>query len=335
MTLSKSTRTTSRRDIIVGGFFLAFFLVAPVLFPGRYLIGQGLTLFIWAAVVSQWNLVFGVAGIFSLAQMAIFAVGGYTAGMLALYLDVSLWLGLVIGGLAATVFSLIVGIASLRLKGAYVALLTLAVVQALYLLIITDTACFMKVGVTCRNFTGGSRGLSQFGDFGFAEMLGRQYIAYGNYYLALALLTVSMLFAYWVINSPIGIAFKALRDNRLYAAGRGVGLVRFQMFIFGMSAFFTGMAGVVFAGSYRVIGANVLELPLLLYLLSMMVIGGIGTFWGPLAGTVLLIVLDEFLKEIGEWRLAGLGTLLVLSVIFLPGGVVGALEKLRRKAVRD
>lgn len=330
MTESTSTRGALRRDMIMGVVLLAFFLAAPFIFPSRYMIGQGLILFIWAVVVSQWNLVFGVAGIFSLAQMAIFAVGGYTAGMLALYLDVSLWVGLVIGGLTATVFSLIVGMASLRLKGAYVALLTLAVVQAMYLLIITDTACFMKVGVTCRNFTGGSRGLSQFGDFGFAQFLGREYVSHGNYYLALAILTASMVFAYWVINSPIGIAFKALRDNRLYATGRGVGLLRFQMFIFGMSAFFTGMAGVVFAGSYRVIGANVLELSLLLYLLSMMVIGGIGTFWGPLAGTILLILLDEFLKEIGEWRLAGLGTVLVLSVIFLPGGVVGALGRLFR-----
>ena len=323
----------ARRDIILSIVLLAFFLAVPFLFPSRYIIGQGMILFIWAAVVSQWNLVFGVAGIFSLAQMAIFAFGGYTAGMLALYLDVSLWLGLVLGGLAATAFSLIVGLASLRLKGAYVALLTLAVVQAMYLLIITDTACFMKVGVTCRNFTGGSRGLSQFGDFGFGQLLGRQYVPHGNYYLALAILTAAMVFSYWVIKSPIGIAFKALRDNRPYAAGRGVGLLRFQMFIFGTSAFFTGMVGVVYAGSYRVIGANVLDLNLLLYLLSMMVIGGMGTFWGPLAGTVLLIVLDEFLKEIGEWRLAGLGTLLVLSVIFLRGGVVGTLEKLlKRKA---
>ncbi len=324
-------RSRTSRDLLAGIVLLLFFLAVPFLFPGRYIIGQGITLFIWAIVVSQWNLVFGVAGIFSLAQMALFAIGGYAAGMLALYLDVSLWFGMVIGGLFAVLFGLIVGLACLRLRGAYVALLTLAIVQAIYLLIITDTACYIKVGVTCRTFTGGSRGLSQFGDFGFAQMLGRQYIAYGNYYLALAVLVASLLFAYWVIHSPIGLAFKAIRDNRLYAVGRGVGLMKFQLIVFATSAFFTGMAGAVFAGNYRVIGANVLELPLLLYLMSMMVIGGLGTFWGPLVGTAAMLIADEFLKEIGEWRLAGLGLILILSVIYFPEGIVGRFNQLFQK----
>jgi len=325
----ETSRGTGRRDLLVSFVFLAVVIAIPIFFPSRYILGQGVTLFLWATVVSQWNIVFGVAGIFSLAQMAIFALGGYIAAMLALYLGVSLWIGMFIGGLAAVLFSLVIGMACIRLKGAYVALLTLAIVQAMYLLIITDTDCFMKVGVTCRNFTGGTRGMSQFGDFGFGDLFGRQYIAYGNYFLALAVLMVSLGFAYWVIHSPIGLAFKALRDNKLYAIGRGVGVMKFQLIIFGISAFFTGMAGAVFAGNYRVIGANVLELPLMLYLLSMMVIGGLGTFWGPLAGAVCLVVFDEFLKEIGEWRLAGLGMLLMLSVIFMPKGIVGVVNKLR------
>src|SRR5690625_2000357 len=192
MSAPHHARAVVRRDLIAGVLLLALFVAMPLIYPSRYLIGQGVILFIWATVVSQWNLVFGVAGIFSLAQMAIFAVGGYTAGMLSLYLGVSLWAGLLIGGLVATLFSLIIGMASLRLKGAYVALLTLAIVQAMYLLIVTDTACFIKIGVTCRNFTGGSRGLSQFGDFGFTQLLGREHAALGNYYLALIVLTAAM-----------------------------------------------------------------------------------------------------------------------------------------------
>lgn len=318
------------RDCLIGALFLGIFIAIPFVWPERYLLGQGVTLFLWATVVSQWNLVFGVAGIFSLAQMAIFAVGGYTAAMLALYLKLPLWWGMLAGGLMATVFSLIIGLACLRLKGAYVALLTLAIATALHVLIITDTACFMKSGVTCLNFTGGSRGLSRFGDFGFSHLLGRQYVAQGNYFLALTVLTLAMLFSYWVIHSPIGIAFRAIRDNRLYATGRGVGMLRYQLVIFGLSAFFTGVAGAVFAGHYRVIGANILETSLMLFLLSMMVIGGLGRFWGPLAGAIALIIFDEGLKEIGEWRLAGLGALLLLSVIFMPEGIVGKVESVFR-----
>lgn len=321
---------SGRRDLALAIALLAIFVALPFVFPTRYLIGQGVTLFLWITVVSQWNLVFGVAGIFSLGQMAVFAVGGYSAAMLALYLNVSLWWGLLIGGITATLFSLVLGLACLRLKGAYAALLTLAIATAMQILIITDTACFIKDGPTCINFTGGSRGLSRFGDFGFVELLGRQYAPLGNYFLALVVATVALLFSYWVIHSPIGLAFRAMRDNKPYSIGRGVSPLRFQMMIFGMSAFFTGMAGVVFAGHYRVIGANVFDISQMLFLLSMMVIGGLGRFWGPVAGAVALIALDEGLREIGEWRLAGLGMILLLAVIFLPRGIAGSFGRARQ-----
>ena len=173
-----------RRDAALGAVLIAVMIAIPLLGPSRYLIGQLTLFFIWATVVSQWNLVFGVAGIFSLAQMAIFAFGGFATGMIGLYLDISLWAALPLAGIGAILFSLLIGLACLRLRGPYVALLTLAIAQVMYLLIITDTACFYMEGVTCRNFTGGTRGLSKFGDFGFREMLGRREYLKGDYYLS-------------------------------------------------------------------------------------------------------------------------------------------------------
>lgn len=320
--------TTIRRDLWVGCGLLVVAIGLPLVFPTRYILGQGVLIFIWATVVSQWNLVFGMAGVFSLAQMAIFAMGGYTTAMLALYLGVPLWLGMFVGGAAAVVFSLLIGLACLRLRGPYVALLTLAISQAMYVLIITDTACFFKQGFTCRNFTGGTRGMSRFGDFGFRELFGREYAAFGNYYLALAVLIAATLFAAFIMRSPLGYGFKALRDNPAYAMARGVSRFKYQLLVFAASAFFTGIAGAVYAGHFRVMGANVLYLSLLLYLLSMMVIGGLGTLWGPIAGAVALIVIDEGLKEVVEWRLAGLGLILSFGVIFMPRGITGALQQL-------
>ena len=182
--------------------------------------------FIWATVVTQWNLVFGVAGIFSLAQMAIFAFGGYATAMLGLYGSWNLWLALPFGGLAAVIFSLIIGLACLRLKGPYVALLTLAIAQVMYLMIITDTACFYMEGVTCRNFTGGTRGMAKYGDFGFRELLGYKYMAFGNYFLALSVLVLATAFSIFLSHGPLGAAFNALRDNpdmpcRAGSAGSG------------------------------------------------------------------------------------------------------------------
>lgn len=186
----------------------------PFFLPGRYIIGQLTLFFIWATVVYQVNLVFGMAGIFSLAQMALFAFGGYATAMLGLYGGWNLWLALPFGGIAAVLFSLVIGLACLRLRGPYVALLTLAIAQVMYLLIITDTACIYMDGVTCRNFTGGTRGLAKYGDFGFREFLGYKFMAMGDYYLALLVLVLATAFSIFLIHRPLGAAFQALRDPR-------------------------------------------------------------------------------------------------------------------------
>lgn len=318
--------TPVRKDIYIGVALLGLALFVPYLFPGRYVIGQFTLFFIWVTVVTQWNLVFGVAGIFSLAQMAIFAFGGYATAMLGLYGGWSLWLALPFGGLAALVFSLIIGLACLRLKGPYVALLTLAIAQVMYLLIITDTACFYMEGVTCRNFTGGTRGMAKYGDFGFREALGYKYMAFGDYYLALAVLVLATAFSIFLSHGPLGAAFQALRDNPEYAVSRGISRFKFQMLVFGASAFFTGLAGGVYAGYYKVMGANILYLQPLLFLLAMMVVGGLGRTWGPLLGGMVLMLADEALKDYPDYRQMGVGLALVIFVMLWPRGIAGALE---------
>jgi branched-chain amino acid transport system permease protein len=317
-----------RADLRIGVTLLLVALAIPLLFDGRYLLGQFTMFFIWATVVVQWNLVFGVAGIFSLAQMAIFAFGGYATGMLGLYLDWNLWFALPFGGLAAVLFSLVVGLACLRLRGPYVALLTLAIAQVMYLLIITDTDCFFMDGVTCRNFTGGTRGLAKYGDFGFRELLGYQSMAMGTYYLALAVLALAVAFSIFIIRGPLGTAFQALRDNGDYAVSRGISRFKFQLLVFACSAFFTGLAGGVYAGYYGVMGANTLYLSLLLFLLAMMVVGGLGHTWGPLLGAAALMLTDELLKDFPDYRALGLGAILVLFVMLLPDGLSGAGQRL-------
>ena len=323
------------RDFVVGVILIILAIIIPFIFNTRYIIGQMTLFFIWATVVSQWNLVFGVAGIFSLAQMAIFAMGGYVTGMLALYLKWSLWVSMFFGGFAAVIFSILIGIACLRLRGAYVALLTLAISQTMYLLIITDTACFMRQGVTCRNFTGGTRGLARFGDFGFREILPYKYMAFGDYFLALTILIFAVIFSFYVIRSPIGMAFQALRDNPECAVARGISKFKYQLLVFSSSAFFTGLAGAAFAGHFRVMRANTLYLNLLLLLMSMLIIGGVGKEWGPLMGAGTLMIVDEILKEFVEWRLAGLGIILVLFIILWPKGLSGFVDLINQKYFLD
>lgn len=313
------------RSVLFSAAFLAVMAALPFLFGGRYLVGQLTLALFWAMVAVQWNLLFGFAGIFSLAQIAIFGFGGYAAAMSAFYFGLNIWAALPIAAFAATAFGLIIGLACLRLAGAYVALLTLAVSQALYLLIVTDTDCFVMTGTQCRQFTGGAVGFARFGDLGTRALFGGQwYVA--NYFIVLALFAAVMLASAAILRSPAGMAFQALRDNPVCAVARGVNRFRMQLAVFGLSAFFTGLAGAVYAAHFNAIGPGVLSLSNLLFIIAMAVVGGLGRLWGPVLGAIVLVGADEILREFGDFRALGLGLIITAAMVLMPRGLMGTAE---------
>lgn len=312
----------AKRDILICLLLAAVMAVIPQVVGMRYIVTQTTLFFIWATVVTQWNLVLGVAGIFSLAQMALFAVGAYATAMLGYYFSLPMVLAMPAAALITVVASVIIGLACLRLKGPYVALLTLAIAQVIYLVVVNDTACFTNPPSGCLPFFGGVRGFSRFGDLGFRDLLGSKwYLA--HYYVGLALLVLAMLFVIVVVRGPLGLAFKALRDNPGYAVSRGINRFKYQLWVFGLSAFFTGLAGSFYAVQFGVVGPIVFSLAALLFLLSMIVVGGMGTVWGPLLGAAVLMLADEGMREVGDWRDIGLGLILAGFVVLLPSGLAG------------
>ncbi len=315
-----------RRDILLALGLAALLALVPLVFGIRYVISQITLFFIWGIVVTQWNLVLGVAGIFSLAQMALFAIGAYATAMLAYYFGLPLLGAMPLAALATVVASLLIGFACLRLKGAYVALLTLAVAQVIYLIVVNDTACFTNPPSGCLPLFGGVRGFSRFGDLGFRDLLGSKFYV-GHYYVGLGLLLAAQIFCILLIRGPLGLAFRALRDNPGYAMSRGVGRLRYQLWVFGLSAFFTGLAGAFYAANFGVVGPIVFSISMLLFLLAMIVVGGMGTVWGPLLGAVLLMAADEGLREFGTLRDIGLGLVLAVFVILLPRGLAGSIRR--------
>lgn len=271
--------------------------------------------------MGQRNLVLGVAGIFSLAQMALFACGACATAMLGLYLDWSRWAAMPAGAMIAVVAGLLIGLACLRLKGPYVALLTLAIAQVAYLVIITDTDCFIRTETRCEPLAGGASGLRHFGD------LGRDWII-GNYFVGLDLLVAAMAFSVAVARGPWGLAFRALRDNLGYARSRGISQFKYQLVVFALSAFFTGLAGAFYAAHFKSVGPTIFSFSLLLLLLAMIVVGGLGTIWGPIVGATLVMFADEGLREVQDFRTLGLGLTLALFVLLLPDGLTGTASRL-------
>jgi branched-chain amino acid transport system permease protein len=316
-----------RRDLIVALVLLAVAVALPFGIDSRYLMGQLILALFYASIASQWNLLFGFSGIFSLAQMAIFAFGGYVVALLAVYGGWSIWAGLLPAALGAAGFSLVIGLACLRLTGVYVALLTLAIAQAMYFLIVTDTECFVMNGTVCQQITGGAVGFARFGDLGMKQLLKGDWMI-GNYAVVATLFALTMLFTWIVIRSPIGLAFRALKDNPGYAVARGVNRFQAQLLVFGISAFFTGLAGGLYVGHFQAVGPGLLSLSTLMFIIAAVVVGGVGTFWGPLLGAFVLVGADEAMREMGEFRNLGLGLIIVFFIVMMPRGLIGTLGEL-------
>ncbi len=301
---------------------VAIAAVLPLLSGNRYLIGQMIVFCLWATVAMQWNLVLGYAGIFSLAQLALYACGAYATAMLGFFLGWSLWAAMPVAAIVTAGFGLVIGAACLRLRGPYVALLTLAIAQVVYVLIVTEADCFTYIDGVCQQLFGGARGLSRFGELGFRELFGYKFI-YAHFYLALTLLVLSSIATLIVIRGPMGLAFRALRDNPGYAVSRGINRFKYQLLVFAVSAFFTGLAGALQAAHFKSAGPSLFSPSLLLFLLAAIVIGGLGRFWGPILGTALLMLVDEGLKEVSDYRNIGLGLLIAAFVILMPQGLAG------------
>ncbi|TPK59252.1 branched-chain amino acid ABC transporter permease [Mesorhizobium sp. B2-4-19] len=297
--------------------------IPPFVISQRYLLGEMIVFMLWASVAVQWNVLMGHAGVFSLGQMLFFAIGAYTVGMTGAYLDLSPWLSMPIGAAIAAVAALLIGIACLRLATAYVALLTFAIAYMVHTLIITDAGCFVMSGGMCQPLFGGGNGFSGIEDFGFRQLLKGSWIV-GNYFVVLASLGLSLVASILVIHGRLGLAFRALRDSSIYAASRGLNRTKFHIIAFVTTAFFTGLSGSVYATHFRFAGPSLFELPTLVFILSMVIVGGLRSTWGPIFGAMAMTLLVEFAKSVGDVRNTAVGIILVLFVVFMPRGIVGA-----------
>lgn len=315
-----TSRTSAMLDRVLIGLALAIAVLAPLVLHSAYWLRVLILICIFAIVNQAWNLIIGYAGIWSFAQLALFVMGGYTTALVSLNLGWSPWLGCIAGAVVATLASMVIGIPSLRLKGAYVFLLTLAFHEIFRNLFILDTD---------QRF-GGQYGLQRFekwnfGGEGSVEKLTR------TYYVALALLIVASLVIWRIIHSPMGLAFRSLRDSEAYALSRGVPEYRFKLLVYAISAFITGFAGAFYAHYLGSISPTNLDFNILMTQMAMIVIGGWGTFFGPILGTIVVKLADEQLRDFEQLRTLIFGAAMVATVIFLPKGLVAPLAALKNR----
>ena len=288
------------------GLAMVFMLVYPLLGASSYMRHLFILFFIWAIVAACWNLLNGYAGITSLGNIGFLAIGGYVSGILAKTFDLSPWLTIPIAGLVTAILvTVFLGFPALRLSGIYIALLSLIFADSLPS-ILTQT----------RDITGGAMGLHDIPPF-FPGM-----DKTGAYYVCMGFFLLILYIVYRIIHSSTGLAFVALRDSENFAYCLGVNKFRERLKVFALASFLTGIAGGVYVHALGDISPTTLGIEPFLLGIAMMELGGVGTFAGPILGAGVIVFGNEFLRLAGTLRLALVGAIICIIILFYPGGLM-------------
>ena len=309
------------------GIIAIVLVTAPHLMPNNYWLRIFTMTGLWIMLALGLNVVAGFAGLLDLAYVAFFGIGGYTFALLSSsQFDIHLPFVLVLP--LAAVFTMIIGIAlgstSIRLKGDYLAIVTLAFAQIFKLLLQNLDSPV--------DITGGVNGIYSFDPinlFGFRIV---SPIAYA--YLIWGFAVVATLGSLRIKHSRIGRGWEAIREDELAAEAMGVNTTGMKLMAFAGGAFTAGAAGALFASFQDSVFPNNFGFQQLVIVYCMVILGGLGNIGGVIAGAVLLSILPEFLREYGAYRMMSYGLILILLMALRPRGIMSGVGFLVKKKTR-
>lgn len=294
----------------------------PLFVTDSYMRHVFIVAFIYAIVAASWDLSLGLGGLFNFGHLAFFGIGVYSAAILSQTLGLSPWLTILAAGGIASLAAALIALPVARLNGIYVVLITFAFGQLCMQFVLSQSG-----------LTGGAEGMVRLpflkiGDYSFI----RDY-KFGYYYVALVILIVSVIFLVMLARSQFGKSLRAQRDNPDYAAARGISVARQRVLVLVASALFTGIAGGFYATYLRVASPEVFGMSMGTLVLSMVLIGGVGTIVGPVLAALVVTFASEFLAGIqgmeeARYIIVALAMILVLRLA--PAGVI-SLDRLFRR----
>ena len=281
---------------------------------------------IYVILASSWNLLAGYSGLLNLGHAAFFGIGAYSSALLAIHTGLSPWLGLFAGAAISAVFGLGLGIPALRLRGPYLAITTIGFSEIIKL-----------VSMNWVDLTRGSLGLSEIPPLSpikVSQNLKMDFITEQNaYYVILICMILTLFVVRKLVKSEFGLTLESMREEEDGAESIGINTSQYKLTIFMISAFIAGFAGGLYAHYVRLLSPETLSLHETFTVLTMVAVGGIGTFAGPIIGAVFLTVLSEALRFVEEAinldiRMVIYGALLMVTIFFMRKGIVGVYDSL-------
>ncbi|MHA7853702.1 high-affinity branched-chain amino acid ABC transporter permease LivM [Marinobacter shengliensis] len=312
-------------SIIVLALFWPFFV-------SRGSVDLATLVLIYVMLALGLNVVVGLAGLLDLGYVAFYAVGAYTFALLSQYMGISFWMALPIGALLAALFGLVLGFPVLRLRGDYLAIVTLGFGEIIRILLNNWTAV-----------TGGPNGIGgipeptlfgmefgrrvkEEGNTSFHETFG---IAYSGehkviflYLIALVLAVITALVIRRLMRMPVGRAWEALREDEIAARSLGLSRTAVKLSAFTIGAFFAGFAGTVFASKQGFISPESFVFLESAIILAIVVLGGMGSQIGVILAAIAVTILPELAREFADYRMLVFGAAMVLMMVWRPQGLM-------------
>lgn len=302
-------------------------LVVPLFVSNPAHLNFAILVLMAAQLGVAWNLLGGYAGQVSLGHAAFYGLGAYTSTMLLLKFGVNPWFGMLAGGLVSAAASFAFGWSCFRLKGHYFAMATIAVAE------------LVQIVFTNWEYAGTAVGLYiPMAEQGWATMVFPDKLPY--YWLALGLLAATLGATWWIERSHVGYYLRAIKDEPDAARSIGIDISRYKQIALSISAFFTAMGGTLYAQKELYIDpGSVLSTALSIKMALVSILGGVGTLFGPVVGSVVLTLIEEFTRVAFGGTGRGTDTiiyaaLIIAIAVFYPTGLVGWWrERVRRRGL--
>ncbi|KIX15522.1 branched-chain amino acid ABC transporter permease [Dethiosulfatarculus sandiegensis] len=293
---------------------LAVFALLPLTL-GPYWLNSAIMGLFYVMMASSWNLLAGYTGQVSFAHAAFAGIGCYTSGILSAKLGLHPLLGLPLGVAMAALLSLALGALCIRMGGIYLSLTTLGFSEIVRIVIQNEY-----------EITRGTMGLK-------VPFIIGPYSKITAFYLMLAVAVAMVGLIAWLVNSDMGLKFRAVLNDETAARSLGVNVTRARVFAFVISGAMAGLAGSIYGHYLLLITPHIPSLDLMFHVLAMAVIGGLGTLAGPVVGALLLEVLSEFVRHFSDkYHILVFGCVALLFARFAPQGLVGLVGDWWKKA---
>ncbi len=271
------------------------------------------------------NIVIGLGGMLHLGYAAFYMIGAYTYAILNQNFGVSFWIALPLGAVIAMVFGILLGFPVLRLKGDYLAIVTLGFAEIVRI-----------VMENWNDFSSGPSGIANIPrpDF-FGMKLSLQHATIYLYLITLALVLFTIFVVRRLENSRLGRAWEAMREDAIASESMGVNITTTKLTAFALGAFWAGMVGVIFAGKTTFVNPASFTLLESVLILCIVVLGGMGSTTGVIVGAMIIVLLPEYLRAFSEYRMLIYGGILVLMMVFRPNGIIQKVRKRHTFSVDD